>query len=318
MVSGLLGITLAATLGPAAQAAGGAGDDEAKSGPAEVDQVPSPTAPAAATDEVGARPRLLVLDPKAVTGEKNAAKLVGSILVVELGAIDGIDVTSTQDLARMLEVEAERQALGCGDTSCLAELAGAMGASLVVYSDLGRLGERYVLTLNLFDSDKASAVARTTVKAPNVEGIADGLRPAIVELMAPTLKARGLTLPDGYVAEPVASSTAAGAPAPDDNSPGGSLLLPASMALAGGGVVLGVLLAGGLGAVGYIIADSSGKQSALADNGAEWESARNLYYLGWVLYIGGPVLGALAALAGVAAMAGGGALIVLGGDGGDE
>ena len=60
---------------------------------------------------------------------------------------------------------------GCdeGSTSCLAELAGAMGARLVLFGDLGKLGDTTVVSLNLFLSDQAQSAGRETVRVKSLD-----------------------------------------------------------------------------------------------------------------------------------------------------
>ena len=72
----------------------------------------------------------------------------------------------------MVELEAEKQSIGCNDDSnCLAELAGALGADLVVYGELGKLGNQYMLQQSLFDTKAGKAITRISVQSESIEAI---------------------------------------------------------------------------------------------------------------------------------------------------
>ncbi len=94
----------------------------------------------------------------------------------------------------MLDLEASRSSIGCGDASCLAEIAGAMGASLVVFGDVGLLGSTYTITLNLFDSGAATALGRESVQTDRPASLGASLGPALRRLVEPDAARRGLVL----------------------------------------------------------------------------------------------------------------------------
>ncbi len=102
--------------------------------------------------------------------EAGEVELLTSMITASLSK-SGIDVISSADVKRMMDLEGERQALGCSETSCLAELADAMGAQHVVYGDIGTLGTQTVLTLNLFDSSTGAAPGREVVVASSVDDL---------------------------------------------------------------------------------------------------------------------------------------------------
>ena len=131
------------------------------------------------------KPRLLVLEPSSDVVDKPTLNTIASLMLVELSKQHGLDVISASDVKRLAELEGEKQAMGCADSSCLAELAGAMGARYVVFGDVGTLGSLMILNLNLFDSQKATAVNRTTVQSNGIEELPSKLAAGLVELAAP-------------------------------------------------------------------------------------------------------------------------------------
>lgn len=122
------------------------------------------TAPALAVDEPAPR-NVLVMDIGGSAVDAGTARTITSTIAVSVAKRPKLNVLTGDDVKKIAEVEADKQVLGCDPsaTSCLAEIAGAMGADLVLYGDVGRLGELYVLNLNLFDAGQATAVGRRSV-----------------------------------------------------------------------------------------------------------------------------------------------------------
>jgi hypothetical protein len=110
---------------------------------------PDTGAPSAerSTDE---RVKTLVMDLAVEGGaDPSVVPTLSGILSAELAAYSALDVMSNADVKRLLELEGQKESVGCGDASCLAEIAGAMGARLVVFGSLGKLGDKLIVHLNL-------------------------------------------------------------------------------------------------------------------------------------------------------------------------
>jgi hypothetical protein len=103
------------------------------------------------------------------------------VVASELGDRPDTRVITRADLEQMLELEVERQVTGCDDVSCLEELAGAIGAELVLYGRLEKLGASQLVSLNLFSQKDARSVARETA-----QGAADQM-PSRLRAMIPRL-----------------------------------------------------------------------------------------------------------------------------------
>ncbi|MBI5511040.1 MAG: PEGA domain-containing protein [Deltaproteobacteria bacterium] len=110
------------------------------------------------------QPKVAVLDlatPGFETDKGNAlsATLVG-ILASEVGRL-GYVVISSADINAMLSYEKQKDLVGCqDDTSCLAEIGGALGADLMVSGALGKLGDGLNLSLSLVDIKRAEVRKR--------------------------------------------------------------------------------------------------------------------------------------------------------------
>ena len=73
----------------------------------------------------------------------------------EMAAVDG-------ELQRQLEG-------GCSDSSCVAEIGGALGAQFVITGQIGKLGRIYSLNLKLVDIETVAAKQAASARAASVE-----------------------------------------------------------------------------------------------------------------------------------------------------
>lgn len=90
--------------------------------------------------------------------QKELAESLAGTLALRMGETKLVKVTTPDDVATVLGLERQRQLLGCSETSCLAELAGALGARAVLTGDLARVGEVFQLTVKVLDGADASTV----------------------------------------------------------------------------------------------------------------------------------------------------------------
>ena len=185
------------------------------------------------------RLKVLVMDLAAEGPvDPGTVKTLTGIVSAELAAYTDLDVMADADVRRMLELEGEKQAVGCGDTSCLADIAGAMGARLVVFGSVGKLGDTLVLHLNLYDSAKAQSVGRQFLEAKDVATLPRLLQGKLRALLERTYDEQRLVLPPAPKEEPVVVV------APPPAKPEPSIVVPAilvgggALAIVGGGVAL--------------------------------------------------------------------------------
>jgi hypothetical protein len=215
--------------------------------PAEMPAAGEPTAEAtspAANAEVNAAPpkrrgkrRTLALDLKAAETETTAAT-VNSLVTIALSEDEALDVIASSDLAEMAGVEAQKQALGCDtEGSCLAELADAMGAELIVYGDIGRLGGLVIVNLHLFDATAAAPVNRVTVETTDEAALPGELRRGVRNLVAPAV---------GRQPEVAVATVQEPEPEPE---PASVAWLPWGVAAGGGVMIVGGLALATIGAV---------------------------------------------------------------------
>jgi hypothetical protein len=154
----------------------------------------------------GEKPKLAVLDVQAVGVDQAQATALGEAMTQELGRRGFFDIISASDIRTLLGVERQKELLGCSESHCTTELTGALGARFVLQATLTRLGPSLQLSVQMLDTAKAQAVARSVRLAKDArqlaavlpwmlaEATATPLPPAPSRVLPWTLIAAGATL----------------------------------------------------------------------------------------------------------------------------
>jgi hypothetical protein len=122
--------------------------------------------------------QIVAMDVAATGGvPSRVAAALTPLVHSELSRIDGMSVVTQADVQAMVNLEATKISLGCTETNCLADLAGAFGAELLVTSSVGRVGSEYVLTLVLIQVDGARVLRRVSRRAKGGESEVANLVP---------------------------------------------------------------------------------------------------------------------------------------------
>jgi hypothetical protein len=226
----------------------------------------TPSAPATTAEKT----TILVMDLSTQGVAVETARIAGGIISTAVARDGRFAPASMQDLRTMVELESNRAALDCSQQSCLADLAAAMGSRYVLYGELGQLGSTLIVNLNLYDATRASSIARHTARAATVEALPDVLPPAVEVLLAaleekppapdPLVIGGGIVLGAGAlvaVGSGIGAGVASSIVATADQAPqakvdalgAGRWLLGGffvgALVAAGGGVLVGLGLAGG-------------------------------------------------------------------------
>ncbi len=97
------------------------------------------------------------------------------------------------DVAALIQLEKDKTMLGCtGDVECLAEIGAALGVDKLVVGQVGKLAERYVVSLRLLDTRqvKVESLAQETF-AGSEEQLIGAVRHAGRKLLGVALEATG-------------------------------------------------------------------------------------------------------------------------------
>src|SRR5688572_256451 len=94
----------------------------------------------------------------------------------------------------MLDAEQQKMLLGCDKESCMAEIAGAMGAERLVAGSVGALGAMFVVTLKLIDTKSAQVASRASRRFGKIEEVPDAIGPLVDDLLQASPRARSTAI----------------------------------------------------------------------------------------------------------------------------
>ena len=107
-----------------------------------------------------------VLDIRASGVEPRVAEALLDVVTEEVAKAPRYKVLSRKEIERLLTEEARKQLVGCDETSCLAELAGALNTELLVTGEISRLQNSTLLTLQLINNRFATVMNRVSINWP--------------------------------------------------------------------------------------------------------------------------------------------------------
>jgi len=87
----------------------------------------------------------------------------------------GVRVVTGSEIAAVLGLERQKQLLGCGDeaTSCVAELAGALGVTGLITGSVALIGTEWVVILRVVAADGSRVIASYTTRAGDERAVLD-------------------------------------------------------------------------------------------------------------------------------------------------
>ncbi|MDF1563067.1 MAG: hypothetical protein P1V51_08490 [Deltaproteobacteria bacterium] len=118
--------------------------------------------------------------------EEDQTKAVADYIQTDLVAIGAYRVMGQSEIQALLDLESKKQLMGCGEASCIAEIAGALGTDRALTGTLARLGESVILNLSLLDVDDAKVILRAGRRvegAGTLEKLLDQVRSLLLELV---------------------------------------------------------------------------------------------------------------------------------------
>ena len=114
----------------------------------------------AATNARAEKPRLAVLDLQDKGVGPDVASLLTSVASNRLSEIGIFQVISREDIKNMLSHQQDQILLGCTAEDCLIKIGGALGAENLVAGTVGKVGDKYVVALQLIDVRGSKVVKR--------------------------------------------------------------------------------------------------------------------------------------------------------------
>ncbi|MBK7862715.1 MAG: hypothetical protein IPJ65_29720 [Archangiaceae bacterium] len=147
---------------------------------------------AASSTALAEKAKLAVMSLRPAGGlDEQVASAMTDAVATEANARGFFEVMSSNDIATLLGVQRQKQLLGCSEDSgsCLAELAGALGARFVLSGSVAKLGDVFQLTLSTVDSKSAQPIGRSTRLAKDLAALRAQLPYAVAEATATPLPA---------------------------------------------------------------------------------------------------------------------------------
>lgn len=113
---------------------------------------PSSSSPAASASPEPARAsRLAVYDFQRDAVDERTTRIITDAVVAEVRKLQRTSVISMDEVRAMLDLEAQKQMVGCGDESCLAEIADSLGVDGLVIGTIARVGDDVIIGLKRMD-----------------------------------------------------------------------------------------------------------------------------------------------------------------------
>lgn len=127
---------------------------------------------------------LLVLPLSADYPDEDAsiAKSLDQLILVAVSNFQDFKIASFQDMKVRIGLERAKDALGCDDVQCAAEIGGALNAKRVLVGTLGRLGSAYLLTLRLVDLK--TGIGMVTAESEQIPQYANDIKEIVQRLVS--------------------------------------------------------------------------------------------------------------------------------------
>jgi hypothetical protein len=108
--------------------------------------------------------RVLVLELTTSGGFESSVRTLSQVVAEEAARVTGYEIVSTEEVRAMLDAEAQKALLGCDASSCLAEVAGALDADLLVSGQIDAAPDGApVLTMSLLNTRAVVTVNRVSL-----------------------------------------------------------------------------------------------------------------------------------------------------------
>ena len=139
-------------------------------------------------------PKIAVWDLDARNTPASHAKELTSILVSEIAQTKKFEAFSQENVRTLAGFTAERMMLGCTDSKCLTAL-GQMDIAKLISGSVGKIGNVYSISLNLFDTQNAKAENALSEFCRTEEELIPMVQRAVRKLLGLPVEASASILP---------------------------------------------------------------------------------------------------------------------------
>jgi TolB-like protein len=135
------------------------------------------------------RLRIAVLDIRPLATDVQKAELLNEIALTEAASMGNFDVIGKSDINAVIGFEKQKQVMGCSeDSTCLAEIGGALGVEYILVGTLGTIGDLFRLDLKLVEAKKARVRSRIGVTVEGKESkLVAAVQKAVRDLLNPLI-----------------------------------------------------------------------------------------------------------------------------------
>ena len=137
------------------------------------------------------KPAIAALNLRAVAGmSADVADLLSEAVLSRLKQSGRFgSVLGSSDMQAMLDLEQQKQALGCDQESCLAELGDALGVPYLLVASLGPVGKKIMLNMKIIRVDEAQVANRMSQVYDDENALLAALNDAVDSLIVGSFKA---------------------------------------------------------------------------------------------------------------------------------
>lgn len=150
---------------------------------AETSAAPGSRTPATTEPVALKAPTRIVLVPLRSVGSvpKETCQVLTNMLTSSLHEVKGATTIGEKDIGALLSIEKQKDFVGCDSTVCATELGAALGADMVLYGEIGAIGSKYNITVNVIRSRSGEVGARISHNVPRNEDDLSEHIPTVIE-----------------------------------------------------------------------------------------------------------------------------------------
>lgn len=157
-----------------------------------IEAAPPTSTPDANADDARKRPlRVAVYTFESAGLDERVVRVTEASFLEEIRKLQRCSVISLDEVRTLLDLEAKKQLAGCSESSCLSEIAEALGADALITGGLTQVGDTVTVSLKRVDPSQAAVVQTFTrqLTAANGEELLAVVGPG-VEALFPELPLR--------------------------------------------------------------------------------------------------------------------------------